>query len=147
MTISISRVSIKTVTAAISAILISSVSLQAHAFIFLIPLVAGDGDKSMKSSDIRNTLVENTIIVELPEGTGYALLQADGGSVGLDPVHGKVEGNWKLDSEGETCVTWNYPSGAVTKCANVLKLGDGKYQWGERKFSVRQGDVKNLIKK
>ncbi|TNF99396.1 MAG: hypothetical protein EP297_05680 [Gammaproteobacteria bacterium] len=101
----------------------------------------------MKEADIKNALVENTVVAELPEGTGYALLQADGGSVGLHPEHGNLEGNWTVDSAGETCVTWNYPSGSITNCANMFNLGDGKYQWGEREFIVKQGDVKNLDKK
>ena len=127
-----------------SAILISTVPLGAQAFIFLLPLVVGDGDKPMKATDIMKAFVENTVVAELPKGTGYAFLKADGGSVGLHPEHGKLEGYWNVDSGGETCVTWSYPSGAITNCANVFELGDGKYQWGEREFFLKQGDVKNL---
>ena len=130
-----------------STILISAIPLQAQAFIFLVPLIAGDGDNPMKTTDIMKALVENTAVAELPAGTAYAFLQADGGSVGLHPEHEKIEGNWNVDSDGETCITWSYPSGSITNCANMFDLGNGKYKWGEREFLVKQGDVKNLDKK
>ena len=98
----------------------------------------------MKEADIKNSLVENTAVAELPGGTGYALLQADGKSGALHPEHGKLEGSWTIDDAGEFCITWNYPSGSITNCANMFNLGDGKYQWGEREFKVEKGDIKNL---
>jgi len=137
----------KAVVTAFSAMLILAVPLTAQAFIFLLPLVAGKGDKPMKADHIVKTFAENTVVAELPEGTGYAYLRAGGGSVGLHPKHGKLEGNWYVNSGGEICATWRYPSGSMTNCANVVDRGDGKYQWGERELSVKQGDVKNLDKK
>ena len=128
-------------------ILFAAVPIQAHAFIFLIPIIAkssGDEDKTMKASDIMKLLVKNTAVAEMTGGTGYAFFKADGGAVGIHPENGRLEGDWKVDSGGETCITWIYPSGSITNCANVADLGNGKYQWGDQKFSLRKGDVKNL---
>ena len=127
-------------------ILLVAVPIQAHAFIFLIPIIASksDSDKAMKASDIMKVLVNNTAVAELTEGTGYAFFKADGGTVGIHPEHGRLEGNWNVDSGGETCITWVYPSGSLTNCANMIDLGKGKYQWGDRKLSMSKGDVKNL---
>ena len=126
-------------------ILLAAVPIQAHAFIFLIPIIAkSHSDKSMLTSEILEVLVKNTAIAEMTEGTGYAFFKADGGAVGIHPEHGRLEGDWKVDSGGETCITWIYPSGSITNCANVADLGNGKYQWGDQKFSLRKGDVKNL---
>jgi len=127
-------------------ILLVAVPYQAHAFIFLIPIIASksDSDKAMKASDIMKVLVNNTAVAELTEGTGYAFFKADGGTVGIHPEHGRLEGNWNVDSGGETCITWVYPSGSLTNCANMIDLGKGKYQWGDRKLSMSKGDVKNL---
>ncbi len=129
-------------------ILLTAVHFQAHAFVFLVPIIASksgsDSDKVMKGSDTLKVLVENTAVAELTEGTAYAFFKADGGAVGIHPVHGRLEGNWNVDSGGETCITWIYPSGSITNCANVAELGNGNYQWGDRKFSLSKGDVKNL---
>ena len=140
------HVSIKDIAKVFSFMLILTLPLQVHAFVFLLPLVAGEDSKPMKSSDIMSSLVDNTAVAELPEGTAYAVLQADGGSVGLHPKHGRLEGNWKVNSGKQTCVTWNYPSGPTTNCAKMFDLGEGKYQWGEKSFVVKPGDVKNLNK-
>ncbi len=131
--------------------LLAAVPFQAQAFIFLIPMIASQSDDSdsessnaMKASDIRNMLVNNTAIAEVEEGTAYAYFKARGGAVGIHPAHGKLEGNWNVDSGGEICVTWAYPSGSITNCANVANLGNGNYQWGNKKFTVSAGDVKQL---
>ena len=127
-------------------ILLVAVPIQAHAFIFLVPIIASksDSDKAMKASEIKKVLVKNTAVADLAEGTGYAFFKADGGTVGIHPEHGRLEGSWKVDSGGETCITWVYPSGSITNCANMTDLGNGKYQWGDRKLSLSKGDVKNL---
>ena len=57
---------------------------------------------------------------------------------------GRLEGNWKVSSRGEICITWAYPSGSITNCARMYDLGKGKYQFGGRNVSFRKGDVKNL---
>ena len=129
-------------------ILLVAVPYQAHAFIFLIPIIASksdsDSDKAMKASDIMKVLVKNTAVAEMTEGTGYAFFKADRGAVGIHPEHCRLEGNWNVDSGGETCITWVYPSGSITNCANMTDLGKGKYKFGDRKISFRKGDVKNL---
>ena len=140
---------LRTTKAAVMAffILFAAVPIQVHAFIFLIPIIAksgGDKDKTMKASDIMKVLVKNTAVAEMTEGTGYAFFKADGGAVGIHPEHGRLEGNWNVDSGGKTCITWSYPSGSITNCANMSDLGKGKYKWGDRKFSLSTGDVKNL---
>ena len=146
-----------TKTAAIALfILFASVPFQANAFIFLAPIILNkmDSDSSSSSntttaiqaSDTLKLLANNTAVVELTEGTGYAFFKADGRAVGMHPVHGRLEGNWNVDSTGKTCVTWIYPNGSITNCANVADLGNGKYQWGGRAFSMSQGDAKGLDK-
>jgi hypothetical protein len=135
----------------IALILMSIIPLRAHAVIFLLPIIASksdddssNADKAMKSSDTVNVLVENTAIAELNEGTAYAYFKTDGAAVGIHPVHGRIDGNWKVDNVGKTCITWLYPNGSITNCATVTDLGNGKYQFGDRKFSVSMGDMKNL---
>ncbi len=132
-------------------LMLAAVPFQAQAFVFLIPMIASQSDdsdedksNSMKASDVRSLLVSNTAVAQIEEGTSYAYFNARGGAVGIHPLHGKLEGNWNVDSDGETCLTWAYPSGSITNCANVADLGNGKYQWGIREFSVTQGDVKKL---
>lgn len=138
--------SMKTIIMTFSAILISATSLQAQAFLLLVPLLTGGGDNPMKTSDILKVIIENTTVTELPAGTAYAFVQADGGLIGLEKDHGKLEGHWNVDSDGEACITWYYQSGSITNCANMFDLGDGKYQWGKLEFLVKQGDVMNLDK-
>ena len=132
-------------------LMLAAVSFQAQAFVFLIPMIASQGDddesdksNNMKASDIRSMLVSNTAVAQIEEGTAYAYFKARGGAVGMHPLHGKLEGNWNVDSGGEICMTWAYPSGSITNCATVTDLGNGKYQWGMREFTVSQGDVKKL---
>jgi hypothetical protein len=148
-----SKSKLSTTKAAVTAffILLAAVPFQAHAFIFLIPIIASSSDDepekaadTMNASDTLKVLVENTAVAELAEGTAYAFFQANGGAAGMHPAHGKLEGNWNVDSSGETCLTWVYPSGSITNCANMSDLGNGKYQWGNRKFTMSKGDVKNL---
>ena len=129
-------------------IFLAAVPIQAHAFIFLIPIIAkSTSDKSITNpSYILELLVKNTAVAEMTEGTGYAFFKANGRVVGIHPEHGRLEGNWSVDSVGEICITWAYPSGSITNCANMTDLGKGKYQWGDRKFSLSKGDVKNLDK-
>ncbi len=147
MAISTPRITTKAAVTAFSAMLIAAVPIGAKAFVFLLPVIASGGDKPMKAADIMNVFVENTVVAELSKGTAYGFWRADGVSVGLHPEHGRLEGHWNVDSGGETCVTWSYPSGSITNCANVFDLGDGKYRWGDRELSWKQGDVKNLDKK
>ena len=127
-------------------ILLVAVPFQAHAFVFLVPIIASKSgsDEAMKASEIKKILVNNTAVAELTEGTGYAFFKTDGGTVGIHPEHGRLEGNWKVDSGGEICITWAYPSGTITNCANMTDLGNGKYQWGDRNLTLSKGDVKNL---
>lgn len=136
----------KTMVVAFLLILLTALPLQAQAFIFLVPLLAGDSDDPMKSADIMKTLVGNTVVAEKPEGTAYVFMQADGSGVGIHPEHGKLEGNWHVDNDGKTCFTWRYPTGSITNCANVVDLGGDKYQWGKQEFFVEQGDMKSLGK-
>ena len=141
------NITFKAMVKAVSIMLISAVPLQAHAFIFLLPLLAGDGGDPMKATDVIKALVGNTVVAEKQEGTAYVLMHADGGGVGIHPEHGKLDGNWNVDNDGKICFTWRYPSGSITNCANVVDLGEGKYKWGDQAFSVEQGDVKNLNNK
>ena len=143
-------------------ILLAVVPFQANAFIILAPIILNKmnsdsgsasastsistSDKAMNASDTLKLLVRNTAVVELAEGTGYAFFKADGRAVGMHPAHGRLEGNWNVDSTGKTCITWVYPSGSITNCDNVADLANGIYQWGNRAFSMSKGDVKDLDK-
>ena len=115
-------------------------------FIMLAPLVmkaTGSAD-TMSASEVMQSFVGNTVVHEQPEGTGYDYVQADGKHIGLHPKYGRVNGSWSVDSDGEACVTWNYPSGSITNCSPLTDLGGGKYQWGDRTLVVQRGDVKQL---
>jgi hypothetical protein len=131
-------------------IFLVTVPLQAQAFIFLIPVIASksgddsESDKTMNGTETLNLLVSNTAKAEINEGTSYAYFKADGRASGIHPVHGRLDGSWNVDSEGETCLTWLYPRGSITNCSNVSDLGNGKYQWGNREFTLTKGDLKNL---
>ena len=82
--------------------------------------------------------------MEMPEGTAYDYVEPNGTHRGLHPTYGRILGSWHVDSAGETCVTWNYPAGAITNCGSITNLGDGKYEWGDRTLVVKRGDVQKL---
>ena len=116
-------------------------------FIFLAPLAmkaAEPGGKAMSADEVMQDFVGNTVIHEQPAGTAYDYVQPDGTHRALHPTYGKVQGSWHVDSAGEACVTWSYPSGSITNCGKVTQLGGGKYQWGDQTLLVEQGDVKAL---
>ena len=116
-------------------------------FIILAPIImkpVASGDYAMSASDVMKAFVGNTVVTEHPEGPGYDYVQSDGKHIGLHPRYGKVLGSWHVDSDGEACVTWGYPSGSITNCSPLSDLGGGKFQWGDQTLLVQRGDVKGL---
>jgi len=121
-----------------------SSSLISAGFIILAVIAMSKSGKPMTAEDVMKTFVGNTVVSESPEGTAYDFVQPDGTHIGLHPTHGKLKGSWHVDAEGETCVTWNYPNGAITNCSTVVKKGDDEFEWGDKKLTLQSGDVKNL---
>jgi hypothetical protein len=118
-------------------------------FIVLVPLIAktmGSGEEPMTAADLRNAFVGNTVVAQLPEGTAYDFVKPSGAHLGLHPEHGRLDGTWHIDAEGKACVTWNYPSGGITNCGQVVDLGGGKYKWGDQTLTLQRGDAKQLSK-
>lgn len=114
-------------------------------FIILAPLLLkGMDGKPMSAADIMQQFLGNTVVAELPQGTAYDYIRADGVHFGLHPEQGKIRGSWRVDKGGKTCVTWKYPSGSATNCGPIESLGDGKYRWGDKTLKVEPGDVKKL---
>ena len=123
-----------------------SSSLINTGFIILAVVAMSKSGKPMTAEDVMKTFVGNTVVSESPEGTAYDFVQPDGTHIGLHPKHGKLKGSWHVDDEGEACVTWNYPNGAITNCSTVVKKGDNEFEWGDKKLTLESGDVKNLGK-
>ena len=114
-------------------------------FIILAPLLLkGTGGKPMSAAEIMQKFQGNTVVVELPEGTAYDYIRADGAHFGLHPQQGKIRGSWQVGGDGKTCVTWGYPSGSATNCGTVESVGKGQYRWGDKTLKVESGDVKKL---
>lgn len=108
-----------------------------------IILLTQSGDP-MSADEIQKAFVGNTVLNETADGTSYDFVRPDGTHIGLHPVHGKLTGTWQVNEDGEVCVTWNYPNGAITNCATVVDKEESDYEWGDQELTVEAGDVKNL---